>query len=335
MRKVIIAIHGLGNKPSKKTLTKWWKESINEGLEGIGKNIKIPEFDMIYWADILYKNPLDEKITDENDPCYFTEKYIKASDKSFVKAGKTRQKVLSMIEDTMNSIILNADYSLNYSKITDNILKKYFSDLHIYYNINCTRINGEVCKARDLIRERALKQIRKHKGKDIILVSHSMGSIIAFDTLKFLVPEIKINTLITLGSPLGLPVVLSNIAAENKIYGNEELWMCSPPGIENHWYNFSDPLDKVAFDFRLADDFAPNRNGIKPVDFIVSNNYEINGNRNPHKSYGYLRTAEFSKVLFEFTSIKENNIYNRIYTILFGFFKKKEKMKGIIPQGKS
>ena len=30
------------------------------------------------------------------------------------------------------------------------------------------------------------------------------------------------------------------------------------------------------------------------------NNYELNDKRNPHKSYGYLRTPEFSKVLYEF-----------------------------------
>jgi len=32
----------------------------------------------------------------------------------------------------------------------------------------------------------------------------------------------------------------------------------------------------------------------------VTNKYEMNHERNPHKSYGYLRTPEFSKVLNEF-----------------------------------
>ena len=33
MAKVIIAIHGLANKPPKKLLENWWKKAINEGYE--------------------------------------------------------------------------------------------------------------------------------------------------------------------------------------------------------------------------------------------------------------------------------------------------------------
>ena len=38
MKKIIIALHGLGNKPSKDTLSLWWKEAIKEGLKK-NKNI--------------------------------------------------------------------------------------------------------------------------------------------------------------------------------------------------------------------------------------------------------------------------------------------------------
>ena len=40
--------------------------------------------------------------------------------------------------------------------------------------------------------------------------------------------------------------------------------------------------------------------GIIPVDFLVVNNYVMNGIPNPHKSFGYLRTLEFSKILNDF-----------------------------------
>ena len=41
-----------------------------------------------------------------------------------------------------------------------------------------------------------------------MLIAHSMGSIIGFDVLTFLATDIKINTFITIGSPLGLPVII-------------------------------------------------------------------------------------------------------------------------------
>jgi hypothetical protein len=103
-----------------------------------------------------------------------------------------------------------------------------------------------------------------------------------------------------MGAPLGLPYVISKIASEQKQRGNSANQMITPPGIIRNWYNFSDILDKVTFNYKLSDDFSENSYGVKPVDFLVVNNYEINGIRNPHKSYGYLRTNEFAKVLHEY-----------------------------------
>ena len=37
MSKIIIGIHGLGNKSRKALLEEWWKASIEEGLINIGK----------------------------------------------------------------------------------------------------------------------------------------------------------------------------------------------------------------------------------------------------------------------------------------------------------
>ena len=43
-----------------------------------------------------------------------------------------------------------------------------------------------------------------------------------------------------------------------------------------------------------------NAEGVKPVDFEVYNTYEINGDHNPHKSYGYLRTPELAEAIRDF-----------------------------------
>ena len=61
-----------------------------------------------------------------------------------------------------------------------------------------------------------------------------------------------------------------------------------------------DPLDKVAFDYNLADDFTANSHGVKPFDHLVVNDYVKDDEANPHKSYGYLRAKEFSLLLSEF-----------------------------------
>jgi hypothetical protein len=66
-RKIIIGVHGLGNKPSKELLETWWKWAIMEGLRIVGKPRFDINFELVYWADIQYPNPLNPNITDEDD----------------------------------------------------------------------------------------------------------------------------------------------------------------------------------------------------------------------------------------------------------------------------
>ena len=177
-------------------------------------------------------------------------------------------------------------------------MRKYFNDLEIYYSESFKQENKTAHKKKALINQRLAEALDKHKNDEIFLVSHSMGTIIAYEVLNFDAPKSKVNTLITMGSPLGLPVVASKIAAEQKLKKITSLR--TPPSVTTHWFNFSDILDKVALDYKLSDDFSNNKLGVHPIDFLVVNNYEINGKRNPHKSYGYLRAPQFALVLNDF-----------------------------------
>jgi hypothetical protein len=48
MSKIIIGIHGLGNKPPKTILTEWWGKSILEGLKKYNFHIPDFEFELVY-----------------------------------------------------------------------------------------------------------------------------------------------------------------------------------------------------------------------------------------------------------------------------------------------
>ena len=54
MRKVIIGIHGLGNKPPKALLKIWWKKAIREGLKAIGHSRFFVKFELIYYKVINF-----------------------------------------------------------------------------------------------------------------------------------------------------------------------------------------------------------------------------------------------------------------------------------------
>jgi hypothetical protein len=127
-----------------------------------------------------------------------------------------------------------------------------------------------------------------------------MGSIIAYDVLTQLVPDVKIDTFVTIGSPLGLPIIMNKISLEQHKNLSPGLKVTAPENISRYWYNLSDLRDKVAMNYNLGDDYKKNSKGIKPIDAVVYNNYENNGESNPHKSYGYLRTPEMAKIIDEF-----------------------------------
>jgi hypothetical protein len=324
MRKLILGIHGLGNKPPKYLLQKWWKEAMIEGLNSGGFQQRLPKFELVYWADILYDKPLNRRIKDKDSPYFLDEPYIKAPKTIIDEKHPFQEKIIGFISDQLNKIFLDEDKSLNYSFITDAILKKYFRDLDLYYSEECLDEDKVNCKARDLIQDRLVKYITKYKNHDIIIIAHSMGSIIAFDVLSFLIPEARINTLVTIGSPLGLPVVVSKIAAEQKKELKSKSIMATPPGVTKNWFNFADIRDLVAINYKLSDDFAENERGILPTDFLVNNNFEINGETNHHKSFGYLRTPELSKILSDFITDRKLNVAQKILKTVRGIVEKKK-----------
>ena len=312
MANVIIAIHGLGNKPPLKLLEHWWKLAMMEGLRSLNLKPVFPKFELVYWADILHEKPLRLSEKNIKSPFYMGEKYVKAPADFPAEDHSTRRKVVDYLGRQMNRIFLNEDLSLNYSFISDAIISKYFKDLEIYYTETPISANYDGRKANELIKERLAVKLMAHRDDDIMLISHSMGSVIAFDVLTGLSPDIRINTFITIGSPLGFPFIISKIASGQKHEGNHTSHVITPGSILKHWYNYSDILDKVAFNYKLSDDFSENGFGVKPVDFIVVNNYEVNGIRNPHKSYGYLRTPEFANILNEFILSEELTLEQKI-----------------------
>lgn len=298
MSKVIIGIHGLGNKPPKPLLEKWWKTSIEEGLQKTGESNFDYQFEMVYWADILHKEPLDENCTDPENPLYLIEKYVPGNGNFDHEDHSTRKKFIDFLSKEVDTLFLNEDFSLNYSFITDAILKHWFADLDIYYQEKDNSLGNISMKK--MIRKRTSEVIEKYRKEEILVIGHSMGSIIAYDVMAFDLKEMEINTFITIGSPLGLPVVKSKIAAERRLNHINTRHLSAPSIISGHWYNFSDLEDRVALNYKLADDFSINRHFVKPIDFIVNNDYEIDGKTNPHKSYGYLRTPEVSGKIREF-----------------------------------
>ncbi len=142
-----------------------------------------------------------------------------------------------------------------------------------------------------------------------------MGSIVAFDVLSDLINVKPIDALVTIGSPLGVPVIVGRIFEEQKAKSAQLKKPSTPDNILNRWFNMSDVEDKVALDHTLNDDFTTNNVGVSAQDITVVNDYEINGELNPHKSFGYLRTPEMANIIHEFLITKRTDFVYQGYKL--------------------
>lgn len=300
--RIIIGIHGLGNKPPAQILKTWWCKAINEGLRRIQHPGVFFRFELVYWADIFHPTPLNVQETDPKSSHYIEFPYTTATEFSEKSPSKWRRKVLDFLERQMDHIFFNKDKSPPFQSVTNLIIRHYFKDLDLYYTATVKAENDQEVAARDVIKQRLSGTLRKFRDKDILLIAHSMGSIIAYEVLCSLASELSVDTLITIGSPLGQPLVMSKFLTEFFPKHENASKPVTPENIRKNWFNLSDLGDHVAMNYNLADDYEMNTAGLGPQDQVVFNNYVYQNKRNPHKSYGYLRTPEFANIIYQFLS---------------------------------
>jgi hypothetical protein len=307
MSKIIIGIHGLGNKPPKTILADWWKKSILEGLKKYNYPTSDFEFDLVYWADILHPTPLDPDIKNKSNVFYLKNKYLPESISNLVELSRLRIKAKEYIGKFYGKIVINEVLSLKYPSLTDLFIHVNMRDLENYYSSSYINENGVRAITRNAIIERLTDTLKKHRNKKILLISHSMGSIITHDTLMDNLPDLKIDTLISIGSPLGQKYVLKKMLGEQK--DNSEKKLKVPENITKNWYNLSDLDDQVALNHLLAEIYIPNSKGVKIIDKLIQNNYIDDGIKNSHSSYGYLRTPELTAIVHSFLVYKKYNLF--------------------------
>ena len=304
MAKVIIGIHGLANKPVRELQAKWWVDSIKEGLQ---KNCNLNlafNFVDVYWADLLYQQPLHQDPEFGFDALYDDEPYQPAKDGALKKYDEgfmdtLRADALGLLGGAVDAV----KSTLGMDHAADIVLQQKLKDLAFYYDSG-RRIkdrSGNQRPAREVLQEDLDQALIANKSHEIMLIAHSMGSIIAYDVLRKLGqrqpdPGVRVSHFVTIGSPLGLPHVKLNIEKIN----THDPRVRTPTIVTKSWINFADRKDPVAFDTHLNDDYGPNSADVAVKDDLILNDYEMNGKANHHKLFGYLRAPEVSEHIRNF-----------------------------------
>jgi hypothetical protein len=137
-------------------------------------------------------------------------------------------------------------------------------------------------------------------GRPILLIAHSMGSVIAYEALWQLSREdnvaLQIDLFLTMGSPLGQRYI------QKRIKGNKETGARRYPDNLRGWINLSSVGDLTAIDPVLRDDFGE-MTEFGLVDAIddreIYNWFRLNGVLNTHSEYGYLANGETARIIVD------------------------------------
>ena len=146
------------------------------------------------------------------------------------------------------------------------------------------------------IRNGLKAMLRDAASQPILLIGHSMGSVICWDTLWEMSLEDdappEVSLFMTMGSPLGQRFVQQRLLSHRRRDIRR-----FPVGIRR-WINLAATGDMTSLDQRLQNDFArrfPDAD-IEIEDHLLVNAFRLDGALNPHAEYGYLAnpvTARF------------------------------------------
>lgn len=126
--------------------------------------------------------------------------------------------------------------------------------------------DGKRFKVRGELRSRLIAELNAAaaQAEKTVVVSHSMGTMVAYDVLRNCADCPPVDTLFTLGSPLGIQEVQDELLDGDKVD--------FPAAKLNRWINVYDPLDPVCgADPKLSKNFAPV--GDKHVEDVKESNW--------------------------------------------------------------
>ena len=292
-KKQIVLIHGRGSKPNPADLKSLWIEALTAGLQRDAPD-KIEALDsadihMVYFADQLQN--VDDQHFDENLDLDNRRQALKELTR-LVKAKDFRRKYYDVLpgKSAVKEFAMDVSASVGLGRAA---LRRAIPELNQYWRDE----DGWAEKLRsDLTAQ--LSNFTE-AGDNVLIISHCMGSVLAWDALWALSQEMhrsdqaveRITRWITIGSPLG------DRAVQARLAGQDQPLDTRYPAILNAWHNISAEDDYVCHDKTVSDDYSVmlKQKVIGDIrDHTIYNLSVRYGRSNPHSSVGYLihpRTA--------------------------------------------
>jgi hypothetical protein len=273
----ITFVHGIGNKPPAGPLLTIWVEAlarsggIDIGSEGITAT-------MVYWADVLYPQPLANLAPEESLVAAEAE-LLEFSGVQVPLARSTEEaQFIAMLAAKVGGALAADELRPPDSEglteiplpweIKKRLLEAFLRDAHHYlFDVDHSPRPGVRYHVRQEIRRRFVEAVSAAPSDgNHLIVGHSLGSVIAYDCLKNVEDCRAVDAFVTIGSPLGLSEVQDRLGPG---YSPSEGFPTQKLG--GDWANLADHFDPICgLDPKIAADYR--RGGAAVVtDKIVRN----------------------------------------------------------------
>jgi hypothetical protein len=290
-------IHGIANKPPRDVLLRSWIAALGDGdgpeLDALGVSSS-----MVYWADFLYSEPTVAEAAYETaeameragvDDVDMDWALHAGGEEAAMVAGLAAKVGFSelvtgglpsareeLVPQEANEAAPAGGREGEFERIPlpgplkRRLMKILLRDVHHYlFNATFSPRPGEQYAIQDAIRAEVVSVLAEGAARPgpHVLVTHSMGTVIAYDCLKRVPDCPSVDALVTIGSPLGLDEIHDGLKpgwSRREGFPAERL-----PG---QWVNVFDRLDPVAgFAPWLASDYQ--RGGNKVIRDVDEPNY--------------------------------------------------------------
>ena len=284
---LILYVPGLMPKPPESVHRKALKDSLAAGIRAAGETVPdlAAAFEVYAWTEDFYGTTRDFSIDARS-----VERLIEtpvASDRDAREArspGRRVKRALFRFGDTLPFLI---------PYFASERQRLHIRDLNRY----ASGSDGAAEKIRGGLEQRLAAAA--DAGRPMLLIGHSMGSVICWDTLwdqtRREPRPAPISLFLTMGSPLGQRYVQQRLLSHRtKTSGR------FPASIER-WINLAAVGDMTSLDQRLADDFRsrfPDQQ--HPIeDHSLVNAFRLDGVLNPHAEYGYLASVVTARIVVD------------------------------------
>jgi hypothetical protein len=187
-----------------------------------------------------------------------------------------------------------ADHVPLVRRILPEAVRTLANDIERYFD----NADNHAVEVRELVKRELRPRLERHE--DVLLIAHSLGSVIAYDALWELTQEGVQGKLdfLTLGSPMGLHYIQRHLLGMNGNGGK------SYPGLIRHWTNISAEGDVVALNQHFSECFHEmvERGLVESIEdhcHGIYNFFRSDAGLNCHRSYGYLVNPAVGSIIAE------------------------------------